>query len=361
MTSPRIIATGSYTTTGSGRGKGVELLRWTPAADGSGAGEAERLAQLELEDPSFLLWSRAGDLLYAITETSPSRLLALRPADDLASLEIAAELVLSGSGGCHLALGAVPGTLIVAEYGSGHVETVRLDDSGLPVEIHDCENHHDFADGRTPHPHQAVVLPTTSLIAVPDLGLDRVMVYRQSRDGSLELSSEVSFQRGIGPRHLVSDAEAHELHIAGEGLGGLATAVRRASTGRAITGAWTEETEESLTWAVTSAVPGSEREGLNNVSHVEMTDDEHLVLVANRGPDTLAAFDRGGQIPQLCSEIEVGAHPRHFAQIGRTILVAAQEADRIDQIRLEGRRLVIAGAAIPSPSVSCIAPRPERG
>src|SRR5699024_6104212 len=61
------------------------------------------------------------------------------------------DLELSGSGGCHLALGRDRSTLVVSDYGSGTVETVRLDADGLPVELIDVDDHHDHADGLDPH------------------------------------------------------------------------------------------------------------------------------------------------------------------------------------------------------------------
>lgn len=358
----RILATGCYSVSGSGDGQGVEILSWTPPQPGQPSGEAgsaEVLARAELADPSFVLWHPSGALLYAVTETSPTRVVALRLGAEARSLEAVGELELKGSGGCHLAFGPDADTLLVAEYGSGHVESVRLDAEGIPVEVVDVIDHHDFAEGREAHPHQIVLLPGTALIAVPDLGLDRVVVYRQGTGGHLDMEGEIAFRSGTGPRHLAADHESYELHIAAERSGEIVTALRRRAEEDSGAGQWAPSVQETPAWSAASAVAGSEQgEMPNPVSHIALSEDEHLVLLANRGPSTLAAFDRGGQTPQRVSEIEVGAHPRHLAILGYDILVAAQEAGRIDQIRWTGRELAVAGAPIPSASVSCIAPRP---
>ena len=68
---------------------------------------------------------------------------------------------------------------------AGSVVTVRLDADGIPVEQIDLDDHRDHSDLEEPHPHQVIALPGTSLLAVPDLGLDRVFLYRQDAAGMI--------------------------------------------------------------------------------------------------------------------------------------------------------------------------------
>ena len=354
-----LIATGSYSSSERGRGPGIELLSLElgDRADGHDtAVTVSRRAAIELSDPSFVLWSPDGSLLYAVLETAPTRLVAVRVDDRGEAPQLAADLELSGSGGCHLALGRDRSTLVVCDYGSGTVETVRLDADGLPVELIDVDDHHDHADELDPHPHQAAALPGTGLLAVPDLGLDRVLLYRQERSGSLEPAGEIPVPRGSGPRHLAADHESAQLHISCELSGKVATAARTAP--QPARTAPQELGRPAPSWSVTSTVPASGREGDNFVSHLELTADESALLVANRGPDTLSLLSLGPMRPEVVSEVEVGAHPRHFTQLGDLVLVAAQEADRIDILHRRGLELGVAGEPITSPSVSCLAVRP---
>ena len=105
-------------------------------------------------------------------------------------------------------------------------------------------------------------------------------------------------------------------------------------------------------------IPASGREGANAVSNIELTGDESELLVANRGPDTLSLLSLDQMRPLLVAEAEVGAHPRHFTQLGDLVLVAAQEGDRIDVLRRSGEELAPLGEPIPAPSVACLAVRP---
>ncbi|MFC7375983.1 lactonase family protein [Brachybacterium sp. GCM10030267] len=363
MSIPALIAVGCYSRSGTGRGPGLELLRLTTegtgvpgGADGAPALTVERGASVELPDPSFVLWSPDGTLLYAVLETDPARVVAVRVGQDGRSADVVADHRLAAAGGCHLAFGRSPSTLLVAGYGSGTVETVRLDAEGLPVESVDRDDHHSLADGGRPHPHQVVALPGTDLLAVPDLGLDRVFLYRQDSTGEVDLAGEIPLPRGSGPRHLAPDHESEQLHISCERSGMIATAVRRdVPAERPGASAPQGATRE---WSVRSSTAASGREGDNALSHVELSADESVLLVANRGPDTVSALSLAQMRPQLVSEIEVGAHPRHFTRLGDLVLVAAQESDRIDVLRLERDELSVAGDPIPAPSVACLALRP---
>ena len=362
MSPTALIATGGYSRSGTGRGSGIELLRITTADADSEAGAAqhlqdvEHLATVDLPDPSFVLWSAEGTLLYAVLETSPTRVVAMRVAADGRSAEVAADLPLEGSGGCHLAIGRSPSTLVVADYGSGTVETVRLDADGLPTEVIDVDDHHDRADGQDPHPHQVRTLPGTEKLAVPDLGLDRVFLYRQDLEGQMGLCGEIPLSRGSGPRHIAPDHESELLHISCELSGMVATAARQPLESTRSAPAALGGTVHR--WSVRSMIPASTRPGENFPSHIELAGEDALLLVANRGPDTLSVLSLTMMRPEIVAEIEVGAHPRHFTRLGDLVLVAAQEADRIDVLQLQGEELSVAGEPIPAPSVACLAVRP---
>src|SRR5699024_3183597 len=163
--------------------------------------------------------------------------------------------------------------------------------------------------------------------AVPDLGLDRVLMYRQGSTGEIDLAGEIPLSRGSGPRHLAADHESEQLHISCELSGTVATARRHQEAPPRRPAAAQEGPTHR--WSVRSMTPASGREGPNAVSHLELTRDESALLVANRGPDTLSMLSLDQMRPLLVAEAAVGAHPRHFTQWGDLVLVAAQEGDRI--------------------------------
>ncbi|MGO1258344.1 MAG: lactonase family protein [Brachybacterium sp.] len=351
------IAVGGYSRSGTGRGPGLTLLKLT-LEDPHAVPAVEQLAVVDLADPSFVLWNEDGTLLYAVLEGDPTRVAAVRVSADGCAAEVLGELAVDGSGGCHLSFGTDRSTLVIAQYGAGSVVTVRLDADGVPLEQIDLDDHHDYSDGEDPHPHQVVPLPGTEVLAVPDLGLDRVLLYRQDVEGMINLSGEIPLRRGSGPRHLAPDHESEQLYIACELSGMVATASRDEPAPQLTRGAAGRDPRAGHRWSVRSMTPASSHEGPNALSHIELAAEESLLVVANRGPDTLSLLSLAMMRPQLVAEIEVGAHPRHFTQWGELILVAAQEGDCIDVLRRAGERLEVVGEPIPVPSAACLAVRP---
>src|SRR5699024_10294997 len=64
--------------------------------------------------------------------------------------------------------------------------------------------------------------------------------------------------------------------------------------------------------------------------------------------------------PLLVAETAVGAHPRHFTQLGDLVLVAAQEGDRIDVLRRRERRSPPSASRSPPPRWHASPCDPER-
>ncbi|WP_058235299.1 lactonase family protein [Devriesea agamarum] len=348
-----LVATGCYTTATGGRGKGIGL--WKLDSD---ALALRLLGYVEADSPSFLAWHPTLPVLYAVHETAPTQVSAFRLVgedSDTPSLESTGTLTLSGEGGCHIVVGPRAQTVIISEYTSGMVETISLTEDGSLGDVIDVDDHHSYGRTRTPHPHQCILMPGTGdkRFLVSDLGLDRLFSYEQAGDGHIEMTGEIVLERGSGPRHVAADHESGNLYVACE-LDGTLVTVRRD----------VEHVSEAVwprvepTYSVVSRIPASSVSGPNAVSHIQVSQRENFVLVANRGPDSLSAFSLGGMIPEHVSEIGVGASPRHFAHVEDLVLVAAQEADRIDLVRWSrDGELEIAADPVPSPSVTCIAPK----
>lgn len=156
---------------------------------------------------------------------------------------------------------------------------------------------------------------------------------------------------GSGPRHLVQMPGSGELLVACELNGTIALF---------------HPTDAEPGWELTEQVPGGAlADGQDAPSHIALGTEPGTMLMARRGPDTLAhcAYEpltQHGSRIRVLEEAAVGAHPRHFTVLRDLVLVAAQEADVITVLRCDTDGLRTAGAPFPSASVTCIAPRPAR-
>src|SRR5690625_7465430 len=90
-----LIATGSYSSTERGRSRGIALLSLDVGDHAAGHDTAltvSRRAAVELPDPSFDLWSPDGSLLYAVLESAPTRVVAVRVHVRAVAPQLTAEL-----------------------------------------------------------------------------------------------------------------------------------------------------------------------------------------------------------------------------------------------------------------------------
>jgi 6-phosphogluconolactonase len=67
------------------------------------------------------------------------------------------------------------------------------------------------------HPHSAVYSPGGGYLAVGDLGIDKILVYREEPSGRLEKFAEVTGPAGQQPRHVVWHPEGRYLYCMNEG------------------------------------------------------------------------------------------------------------------------------------------------
>lgn len=291
---------GSYTEDGSGRGPGVQRVTVDPAA-----GELTVLATSEgVRNPSFLLRGPGGRL-FAVEELDAGQVVELDPE----TLAVRARVSSGGSSPCHL--GVAGGLLLVANYGSGTVSGLPLDEpwGAEPLwtvgqEGTGQEGTGPVADRQEgPHAHSTLALGEDRFL-VADLGRDRVDEYLLGEDGP-ELVGGLDLPPGTGPRHLLLDRPADDGTVVLRIVGELDAALHRAV--RAADGSWT------LAGAPVALAPGHEEAYPSEITG-HPGSGERAVVVGVRGSDTLAVVGRGEGEERLLRTLPCGgAWPRHLA------------------------------------------------
>lgn len=255
-----------------------------------------------------------------------------------------AEVSSGGEAPCHLALSADERFLAVANYGSGSVALLTLDESGLPTG-HDVSAYAGSGPNRerqaSSHAHWVGFSAAGELIAV-DLGADRIVTHAIEADGTLSPPRTLyAAPPGSGPRHLafhptlplgylISEL-VPELTVLTPGTDGLAAALRLALLDPA------EASGDAL---------GGE---------VMLSADARRLYVTTRGADRLLSFaldDRG--MPMLLARVPSGgASPRHLLPLGDQLLVAHEQDGTVAIFDLDAdgraagtpQRLSVPGAA----------------
>ncbi|HZG74709.1 MAG TPA: lactonase family protein [Paenibacillus sp.] len=298
---------------------GIHRFRYDAA---SGAVEYEE-GYAGVERPSFLIANRGGTALYAVSEQANGEVhaFAIRPDGSLAPLGARAT---GGADPCHLALSADEKRLFVSNYSGGSVAVFPvLPDGSLgeraSLSVHEGKGARpDRQEG--PHPHAVYVAPGGRRLIVPDLGIDRLVVYDVTAD-AFERTGTIGLPDGAGPRHMAFHPTLPVAYVVNELASSVSTFV------------WEGADPSAATPRDHVTTLPDEFDGENYCADIHVSSDGRFVYASNRGHDSLAIYraEAEGRLAPA-GFAPIGARtPRNFAIApdGRHVLAAAQDSDAI--------------------------------
>jgi 6-phosphogluconolactonase len=322
---------GAYTSTSS---KGIYQVQLDPA---TGAVTAPALA-VETTNPSFLALHPNGRVLYAVGEVGDfdgkaSGFVAAFAIDpESHALTLLNWQPSEGGGPCHLVVDRAGKHVLVANYGGGNVAVLPLDPDGRlrpasSVQVHAGAGANAARQAK-PHAHGIYLDAAERFAYAPDLGADKVFVYRYDNTaGTLTPHGAGVLEPGSGPRHLTLDRDGRRMFVINE-LSNTVT-VFEVDPGQG-----TLTRRES----VTTLPPGVT--GASYTAEVALSPDGRFLYGSNRGHDSIAVFsvEKGSGRLGLSGHVPAGGQfPRHFAldSTGRWMLVAHQNSDSIAVFRVD--------------------------
>jgi len=355
---PVTVYVGTYT---DGTSRGIYRFTFDPA---TGAMTEPFLAG-ETKNPSFLALHPSGRFLYAAGEigsfqgarTGAVSAFSIDPkTGDLALLNQQAS---EGTGPCHLVVDRTGRNVLVANYGGGTVAVLPIEADGRlkpasSVRVHEGTGPN---KGRQEKPHaHGIYLDAAERFALsPDLGADRVFVYRfDAAKGTLEPHGAGPLEPGSGPRQAAFPPMGKYLYVINELLSTLTAFSYDAEKGAL-----------APLQTVTTLPAGFS--GTSWTAEVEVSPDGRFVYGSNRGDDSLAVFRVDAATGRLTAAGHApvgGKYPRHFTidPTGRFILAAHQNSGTIAVLRLDPATglpaLVGAPAKVDKPV--CLLPVPKR-
>lgn len=314
-----------------GKADGITSFRYDPDTGELG----DRSDHPGVRNPSYLAVDASHRWLYSVNETTA---FAPQPGDERSGGGVSSFAIVEdgralqplnsrhseGVEPCHLAIDASGGWVAVANYRSGSLATFPRDDDGGLGPVADVVQHagRSVRDDRQegPHAHQVYVDSGDGRLLVPDLGLDRVLVYgldtatgRLGRDDA----QTVTLQSGAGPRHVAVHPDGSLLVL--NELDSTIARVRRDGDGRS----------EPPT---VSTLPET-FSGHNQTAAIRISPDGRFVYASNRGHDSIArfAYDTTGGLSWRGTTSTQGTEPREFtlSPDGRFLLAANQNSDTI--------------------------------
>ena len=351
-----------YAGTYTGVSKGIYQFE----LDSETAGAGEPALAAETVNPSFLALHPQGTHLYAVNEISNYRDEATGSVTAFAIDAATGSLIelnrkaSGGAGPCHLTLDRQGTAVLIANYGGGSVSSIEINPTGElgdPVSV--IQHHGSSVNPKRqqgPHAHGIYLNAPNRLAYVPDLGLDRVLLYRfDEATGRLSPNEPhwTDLKPGAGPRHLALSADDRFVYVINE-LDSTITVFEQPSAGRLVE----RQTVSTLPEAF---------DGNNSTAEIALHPGGKFLYGSNRGHNSIAVYAVNGETGKLQPvehEPTRGETPRNFAITpdGKLLLAANQNSNTVEIFRIApgNGSLEHAGVSVEIPRPVCLVFSPMR-
>lgn len=344
---------------GTSRAKPSEGIYHCLLDTGNGKLSDPRLVA-EVDGPGFLAMHPDGTRLYAVAtyQGVPSVVAyAIESRGAEAQLGYLNSVAIEDGGAAHVAVDATGSMLLTAQYGGGSVAAFSLNDDGT-VEKRTVLIQHEggsgVVEGRQdkPHAHWVGFSPDNRFAFVPDLGMDKVMIYEvNAAEATIDPSGFAEVPAGGGPRHMKFHTNGKWVYVLNE----LALSITVFD--------YDQETGRMTPKQIIETVPSAElaKEQFRSASEIRVHPSGRFVYSANRGHDTISVFtvdQDSGELTLLEIEPVRGATPRNFNldPSGQWLLAAGQDSHTLASFKVDQQtgELTYNRSIVTAPSAICV-------
>ncbi len=314
----------------------------------------------ECDGPGFIAMHPNRTRLYAVCDLDKKPVVAAYAIESnkgQSTLKLLNSVEIGDGGAAHVSVEPTGKTLLTAQYSTGSVGVFALNEDGSIRERtqlikHEGASKVDAKRQDAPHAHWTGFSPDTRFAFVPDLGMDKVMIYRLDAAASkLESHGFGQLPPGSGPRHMKFHTSGKFIFVLNE-LGLSITVFRYDSQAGTMTAIETVET-----------VPEKEkaREQAISASEIRVHPNGNFIYSANRGHDTITgfSFDEAKGHLTLIERMHVrGATPRNFNidPSGQWLLAAGQDSNTLAAFAINQRtgELTYNRSVVNTPAPICV-------
>jgi len=340
-----------------GKGEGIYVYRMDQA---SGALEFSRKIT-GVANPSYLAFDPKQRFLYAVNELKsfegkPTGTVSAFSVDSkTGELKFLNKKMTHGTDPCHVVVDKTGRYVFVANFMSGSVCVLPIQEDGSLGDATDFIQHHGSSVNPNrqagPHAHAVTLDESNRYAFVPDLGIDKVVIYKfDPSRGKLEPNDEpwVQVKDGAGPRHLAFHPHGRYAYLINELDSTLVVFAYDKKNG---------------TLKEIQTVPTLPKHfaGASTCADVQVTPSGTFTYGSNRGHDSIVIYkidQSTGKLTYVDHESTQGKTPRNFAidPTGGFLLAANQDTDTIVTFRidLKSGKLSPTGNVTKVPTPVCI-------
>jgi 6-phosphogluconolactonase len=294
----------------------------------------------EIGKPGFLTFHPTHDILYAVGTPLGGKPSVVAYKIDRSSKKIALKLIGSkeiGDGlSCHLSVDPTAKMLVTAQYGGGSVAAFRLNEDGSIAERTELIDHQGGSRAvgnrqNSSHAHYAGFSPDNQFVLVPDLGLDRIVIYQADlANAKLKPHGVGVAPAGGGPRHMKFHQNGKWIYVLNELALSVSVFDWDASAGKMTA----KQTLQTISENDKSKLQ------FKSASEVRVHPSGNFLYTANRGHDTISVFaidQSTGKLTKIEHEFIRGATPRNFniSPDGKWLLAAGQHSNTLASFAID--------------------------
>ena len=309
---------------------------------------------LEAPEPAFFVLSPDGTRLYTCNSDTPGGLSAYAVEPATGRLTFLNRALAGSRGTSFITLDGTGRFVLVASYDGGNVAAFALKPDGslgdwTAFAQHTGRSVHPERQTR-PYPHAIVLDPTNRFALVPDLGTDRLCIYRfDEKTGALTPNDPpfAAIAPGSGPRHVRFHPNGRWVYLINE-------------IANTIAGFDWDATRGTLTPFQTITTLPADFTGANTSAELEIHPNGQFLYGSNRGHNSLAVFaidPANGHLTAVEHIASEGKTPRNFAfdPTSQWIVLTNQNSSNAVVFRVDSAtgRLTRTGEPVPVPAPFC--------
>ena len=287
-----------------------------------------------MSNPSWVTLHPNGKFLYAAGERGP-----YPGGGAVAGFSIAQDGELKalntqepgGRGPCHLAIDQTGKMILVSNYVSGSVSSLRINADGKLSPSAWQDQYPTLNEKRKPHAHHGGFDPTNRFALVCDAGLDRICVYRFDAATGLLAANDPPFvttTEGTHPRHLTFSRDGKYCYNIDE-------------KAMSVT-AFRFDAEQGVLRQIQaiSTLPSDFDGKVGSTAELVMHPSGKFLYGSNRGPDNIVCYSvdaNSGELTLVGHTSTQGRTARSFGidPTGRWMIVGNQKSNSVVQFKID--------------------------
>lgn len=317
------LITGTYT---AGKSEGIYVYLFN-----SNDGSYKELSHVKISNPTFLTLSPDEKFVYAVMENSNKdnggEVASFAFDKEKGVLTPVNKQFSGGDSPCYIEVDKTGKWIFVGNYSSGTVSVLPVDATGNIGVATTTIRHEGSGINKNrqekPHVHCTYISDDNKWLFVPDLGIDKVMIYAfDAANGSLNTGEQsfIKINDGGGPRHITFHPNKKHAYVIEE-MGG-AVDVFNYNNGK---------------FDAVQRIGSVQKEDTDFVgsADIHLSADAKFLYASNRGGfNTIAIYKvnaHNGKLTLVGHQKSLGDFPRNFTidPTGKFLLVANQKTDDV--------------------------------